>query len=184
MKDTVIIETKRLLMRPFRLKDLNDILEYRGDPEVARFQLWEPYSADNTRFFIRKYQYAQFGAPGRWTGLGIQLKSTSKLIGDVALKISQDIYPQAEIGYNVNQQFQRKGFGSEGVKAVLDWVFTNTSIHRVTAVCDSDNKASAALLEKLGFRREGHFHKNVWSKGRWTDEYLYALLKTEWGTSK
>ncbi len=45
---------------------------------------------------------------------------------------------------------------------------------------DCLNDRSVALLERLGFRREGHFLQNVWFKGAWGDEYLYAILREEW----
>jgi RimJ/RimL family protein N-acetyltransferase len=53
-------------------------------------------------------------------------------------------------------------------------------LHRVIAITDCENAASVALLERLGLRREGHFLQNVWFKGTWGDEYLYAILHEEW----
>jgi len=50
----------------------------------------------------------------------------------------------------------------------------------VIAVTDCENTASVTLLERLGLRREGHFIQNVWFKGKWADEYLYAILQDEW----
>jgi RimJ/RimL family protein N-acetyltransferase len=48
------------------------------------------------------------------------------------------------------------------------------------AIADCRNAPSWALLERVGMRREGHFIENVWFKGGWADEYLYAVLKDEW----
>jgi len=50
----------------------------------------------------------------------------------------------------------------------------------IIAITDCENTASVALLERLEIRREGHFLQNVWFKGKWGDEYLYAILKEEW----
>jgi RimJ/RimL family protein N-acetyltransferase len=50
----------------------------------------------------------------------------------------------------------------------------------VIAITDVENAPSVALLERLGLRREGHFRQNVWFKGKWGDEYLYAMLQEEW----
>lgn len=47
-------------------------------------------------------------------------------------------------------------------------------------IADCENAASIALLERLGMRREGHFIQNIWFKGKWGDEYLYAILEEEW----
>ncbi len=48
------------------------------------------------------------------------------------------------------------------------------------AAIQGENTASIALLERLGLRRDGHFIQNVWFKGKWADEYLYAILQHEW----
>ena len=55
--------------------------------------------------------------------------------------------------------------------------------HRITASCDARNTASAAVLERLGMRREGYLRQSTWAKGEWTDDLLYALLEQEWQIS-
>jgi RimJ/RimL family protein N-acetyltransferase len=56
--------------------------------------------------------------------------------------------------------------------------------HRVTAIVDATNAPAARLLERLGLRREGHFLQNVWFKGKWGDEFLYAVLQSEWSQAR
>jgi RimJ/RimL family protein N-acetyltransferase len=51
----------------------------------------------------------------------------------------------------------------------------------VRAICDVENPASARVLERVGFRREGQFIENAWFKGRWSSEFLFAILGREWG---
>jgi RimJ/RimL family protein N-acetyltransferase len=62
----------------------------------------------------------------------------------------------------------------------INYAFHTFDLHRITANTDCENIASVALLEQLGMRREGHFIQNIWFKGKWGDEYLYAILKEEW----
>jgi RimJ/RimL family protein N-acetyltransferase len=52
--------------------------------------------------------------------------------------------------------------------------------HRVRATCDDRNTRSAAVLERVGMRREGHLLESTWSKGEWTSDLLYAVLRREW----
>jgi len=66
------------------------------------------------------------------------------------------------------------------VRALLDFLFSEYGLHRITAVCDALNVPSARLLERIGMRREGQFLENVWFKGAWGDEYSYAILEREW----
>jgi [ribosomal protein S5]-alanine N-acetyltransferase len=63
---------------------------------------------------------------------------------------------------------------------LLDYLFGDLNLHRVVAITDAENRAAARLLEKLGLRREGVFVENVWFKGAWGSEFLYALLRREW----
>ena len=66
------------------------------------------------------------------------------------------------------------------VASLLDFGFTQLGLHRMVARTDVRNAASIQLLERLGFRREGHCIENFYDKGEWTSEYLYALLAQEW----
>jgi aminoglycoside 6'-N-acetyltransferase len=62
----------------------------------------------------------------------------------------------------------------------VGYLFGRRAKHRITASCDARNTASAAVLERLGMRREGHLRESTWAKGEWTDDLLYGLLHHEW----
>ena len=87
---------------------------------------------------------------------------------------------QAEVGFTLSRDHQGKGYASEAVSRLLDYAFGDLGLHRVFAITDQENDSSFALLERLGMRREGWFVQNAWFKGRWSSEYLYALLRDEW----
>ena len=72
------------------------------------------------------------------------------------------------------------GMATEAVSAVLDRLFRLQGLHKVTGECDARNKPSAALLERLGFTREGCLRQQTFIKGEWTDDLIYGLLATEW----
>lgn len=174
------LETPRLLLRHFTDADLIPFLAYRNDHDVARYQDWEGISEPEARAFIREQKTIQPGVPGQWFQIAIELKETRTLVGDCALKISKHDDRQAEIGYTLSHAYQGKGIASEAVSCLLDYVFMTLELHRVIAITDCENAASVALLERLGLRREGHFIQNIWFKGKWGDEYLYAILNHEW----
>jgi RimJ/RimL family protein N-acetyltransferase len=173
------LETERLILRHFADSDLAPFLAYRNDPEVARYQAWESCTESEAIAMIEELESLQPGTPGEWFQFAIELKETNALVGDCALKVEQN-GQQAEIGFTLSRDHQGKGYASEAVLRLLDYAFGDLGLHRVIAITDTENEPSWALLERLGMRREGHFIQNAWFKGRWTSEYLYAVLDEEW----
>jgi RimJ/RimL family protein N-acetyltransferase len=177
------LESERLILRRFADSDLAPFLAYRNDPEVARYQAWESCTVHEAIAMIEELKSLQPGTPGEWFQFAIELKETGALIGDCALKVEQD-GRQAEIGFTLSREHRGKGYAQEAVSCLLDYAFGDLGLHRVIAITDRENEPSLALLERLGMRREGCFVQNAWFKGRWTSEYLYALLDEEWLRSK
>jgi RimJ/RimL family protein N-acetyltransferase len=173
------IESQRLILRRFDDNDLEPFLAYLNDPEVARYQSWESYTEQQAREVIEQQRNLVPGLPGKWFTFALELKDSKTLIGHVALKMLEDNM-QAEIGFTLARSSHGKGLAFEGASRVLDYVFTKLELHRVIAIADCENKRSAALLDRLGMRREGYFIQNVWFKGRWGSEYSYAILREEW----
>jgi RimJ/RimL family protein N-acetyltransferase len=170
----------RLTLRSFQDADLTAFLAYRNDAEVARYQSWDSISYARGQAFVQEQRDQSPGVPGTWFHFAVVLKDTGQLIGDVGLNVLVQDVRQAQIGLSFDRAFQGQGYATEAVTAVLDYAFINLDLHRVIAVVDVLNTRSSALFERVGLRREGHFLKNTWFKGRWSDEYLYALLQAEW----
>ena len=173
------LESERLVLRRFVDSDLEPFLAYRNDPEVARYQSWESCTEREATATIEGLKSQQPGTPGEWFQFAIESKETGALVGDCALKVEVD-GRQAEVGFTLSRDHQGKGYASEAVSRLLDYAFGDLGLHRVFAIIDQENEPSFALLERLGLRREGQFVQNAWFKGRWSSEYLYAVLKDEW----
>ena len=174
------LESPRIVLRHFREADLPSFLAYRNDPEIAKYQSWESLNEQEAHAFVQEQKSLQPGVPGAWFQLAIELKETGRLVGDCGLKVHQQDTQQAEIGFTLSRDYQSKGLASETVSCLLDYAFIQLGLHRIIAVTDCQNAPCVGLLERLGLRREGHFLQNVWFKGMWGDEYLYAILKDEW----
>jgi RimJ/RimL family protein N-acetyltransferase len=177
-----MIETARLRLRRFGDADLAPFMAYRNDPDVARYQSWDGITEAEAVAFVREQQTAPAGVPGEWLQIAIERKDNRRIIGDCAFKVMEDDPRQAEIGYSLARDAQGQGFATEAVAALLSWAFPTFDLHRVIAIVDVENTASVALLERLGLRREAHFRQNIWFKGAWGDEYVYAILRDEWPT--
>ena len=174
------IETARLVLRRPGEGDLGHFLAYLNDPSVARYQSWESYTEEEARGVIERQRGVEPGTPGRWFTFAAELKGAGEMVGHVALSVKADDPRQAEMGFTFARAHQGRGLAREAAEAVLDFSFGVLGLHRVVAVADCENERSVALLGRLGMRREGHFVENIWFKGAWGSEYLYAVLREEW----
>ena len=167
-------------MRRFGDADLVPFLAYLNDPLVARYQTWESYTEQQAREVIEGQKILEPGQPGQAFVFAVELKETKALTGHVALSVKEQDRQQAEIGFTFSREYQGKGLAREAASCVLEYAFINLDLHRIIAITDCENERSAALLSRLGMRREGHFIQNIWFKGKWGSEYLYAVLREEW----
>lgn len=175
------LETERLVIRRFQDSDLEDFFTYRNDPEVAKYQGWSvPYLREQAVDFLAQMKTISPVVVGVGYQAAIENKETGELIGDLFYLIGQGINPQVRIGYTLARSYWKKGYASEAVRCLLNFFFHEIAAHRVVADCDSENIASFHLLERLGFRREGHFVESYWLGDKWGDEYYYGILEREW----
>ena len=89
-----------------------------------------------------------------------------------------------EVGYILAPNERKKGYGSEAVKIIVDYLFLSKQLVRVQAITGVDNFASHRVLEKAGFTKEGIIRKSAFIKGEWKDGCLYSILREEWKEPK
>jgi aminoglycoside 6'-N-acetyltransferase len=159
----MIFESPRLVARRFTEGDLESFVAMRADPEVARYQSWETYTAEDGAKRFAELQPRNPGEPG-WFQFALENKATGAFIGDCGLKISES---------------DNRGYATEIISALTAYAFANTSIHRITASVDPENIGSCRALEKAGYRREALFRQSIWFKGRWADDAIYARLRAD-----
>ena len=166
------IETKRLILRNFKEEDYDDLYEFLEQRREEQFEAYPGITYENGREHL-KYRV------GSDEFYAMELKDTGKVIGNVYFG-NRDFMAK-EVGYIVNKNFQRKGYASEAIQAVLEQGFSN-GVHRVDAECDPRNECSWKLLEKLDFAREALLRQNVYfakdeqENPIWQDTYVYARL--------
>ncbi len=174
------METERLIIRRFTPDDWPDLHEYLSQPEVVEFEPYEVYTEE-----VSKVEAGNRSRDKSYWAVCV--KDSGKLIGNIFLW-KRD-YNGWELGYVFNRDYQGQGYATEAARAMLDDIFANQSARRVVAFSDPHNTASWRLLERLGFRREGHLIKNIYFKtdadGKpiWKDTYEYAVLREEWATN-
>ncbi len=178
--ELVFAKTDRLILRRFNLGDTNHFYEYRSDLKISKFQSWENVQYHEAESFVNEQMNNNPNIPGSWFQFAIALTESNQLIGDCALHTLLDESRIVEVGYTISSEYQGKGYASEALRALLDYIFHTLGKHKVIAFTDVRNKKSIAVLERVGLRREGHLLQNYMSKGQWVDEYQYSILKSEW----
>ena len=172
-------ETPRLRARAFTTADVESFVAYRADPVVARYQSWSDYTLEQGRALVESMSGVEPGVPGEWFQIALEERTGGTLVGDLALHVEADEPRQAEIGFTLAPAHQGQGYAAEALRGYVDWLFAACGLHRVYAVTDALNTPAATLLERVGMRREAHHHENVWFKGAWGSELVYAVLASE-----
>jgi len=178
------LETARLFLRRPRLTDWRAWSNLRA---ASRDFLvpWEPSWPDDA-LTIPAYRrrLRQIGHEWR-TDQGyaffILLRETGMLVGGVNLSgVRRGVAQAASLGYWMGEAFANRGFMSEALTALLPYAFERLGLHRIEAACLPHNKASRALLARLGFQQEGYARDYLKIAGRWQDHILHALLAGEY----
>jgi RimJ/RimL family protein N-acetyltransferase len=172
--------TERLVLREPHPRDAEAMFAYRSDPEIMRYQGWDPESLDDVREFIAEHAGYTAYAPGSWRQFAIALRSDGVMIGDCGVHVPEDKPEQAEFGITLAPSFQRRGYASEALRALLRLVFDTLGKHRAFASVDPRNLPSIALFERAGFRKEAHYVESLWLMGEWVDDFIFAMLRREW----
>ena len=179
-----IIKTERLFLRNLEVNDWQAVNEYASDPEVVRYMDWGPNTEKETEEFIQRAMSTQKEKPRRKYTLAIVVEKEDRLIGSCGINASNPENREGWLGYCLDRNFWGKGYGTEVARGLMDFGFTELTLHRIFAMCDPGNTASVHVLEKSGMKREGCLREHKWSKGKWRDSYLYAILAHEWKPPK
>lgn len=171
------IETQRLVLRPFRLGDVDDVFVYAADPEWSRFlrMLPRPYEREHAEQFIARQILLDPITHPAWA-----ITEDGSVIGGLNLRFSL-ANRSVEIGYSVARSQWGRGVCTEAARAVLDAAFlVHLDLDRFFARADVDNVGSHRVMEKLGMTREGVLRRNRVEGGVSVDEVYYSILRDEW----
>lgn len=167
------LETKRLIIRPTNIHDIEKIHEMLSDEETMRFFVEGTYSKEKVKEFINRNNKETHH-------FTVLLKSSNRVVG----KISYNPWfmkRTKEIGWIFFKTATNNGYCTEAAKAVVKHAFEVENIHRLIATSDPENTASIRVCEKLGMTKEGHFKKCIHYKNDiWWDELFFSLLEEDY----
>ena len=183
-----MIETDRLILRPFREEDAADVFEYLEKPTVNCFACMKLNSLEEAQETVKeKMAHSEYC-------FAIVLKDTGKVIGEIdahressqpdkAENYAMDTFSPC---WMLNPAFQGQGYAFEAAHAFFDYLFREKGARRIYAYTEDDNLSSQRLCQKLGMRQEGFFREfvsfvsNPDGTPLYENTMQYAILKKEW----
>ena len=173
------IRTERLELRLMTVDDVDAIHAWMSDPEVVRYQMYEPRSREVVAEKVAEYANAtHLSVNDSYVQPAIVLDGA--VIGAIYFKIHSADDLTAEIGWVLHRDYHGLGYAREAASAMLDRAFGEIGLHRVFAELDPRNDASIALCLRLGMREEAYFVEHMMFKGEWADTGVYGILDREW----
>jgi RimJ/RimL family protein N-acetyltransferase len=179
---TPTIRTARLLLRPFTSADADALFALHSSAFVLRYWDAPPWSerARAERFIAACVRMSEEGSGAR---LAMDRVSDKSFIGWCSLTQWNPDYRSASMGYCLDDAAWGHGYATEAGRALLQWAFDTLDLNRVQAETDTRNAASARVLEKLGFVREGTLREDCVVNGEVSDSWVYGLIRRQWQPS-
>lgn len=167
--------TERLVLRGHESRDLDDLLVFHTDAEVVRYIPWPVRTrAEVETALATKLRQHVVVVPGKALVLAIEFEGT--VIGEILLKhVDGEPEVRAELGYVLNPRYQGNGFATEAARTMLGLAFGELGVHRVTAILDERNTASARLLERVGMTLSRSYEADF--KGELVTELEYEISR-------
>nr|WP_320160292.1 GNAT family protein [uncultured Methanoregula sp.] len=174
------LETSKAILRSWSPSDAESVARHANNPRIAagmRDAFPHPYTLEDAHRFIEMARGSR--------NLFLSIETGGEAVGGIGIHYLDDVYHRTgEIGYWLSESFWSRGIVTEAVQSLVPTVFRQTDLVRIQAGIFANNPASARVLEKCGFLREG-VHKNAITKnGVLMDEIMYAILKKEEGKSE
>jgi RimJ/RimL family protein N-acetyltransferase len=174
-----VLTTERLTLRWHDERDVAAQFAIFSDPGVTRYWSGAAWTdmAQGEAWIARTLEMYRDG-----TGLplGVELTATSEMIGNVNLHRFFEQNRRCELGYAFASPHWGHGYATEALTALLEYGFGELGLNRVEADIDPRNLASARVLERLGFRKEGYMPERWIVNGETADTVYYGLLKRYW----
>ena len=176
---TPVLTTDRLVLRPLTMGDAPALLAIFSDPLVTRFWSTEPWT-DISFAETAVARALECYRDETELRFAVELVRGREVIGTVNLHHFFDQNRRCELGYAIASAHWGKGYASEALGAALAHAFGEVGLNRIEADIDPRTEASARVLAKMGFRKEGFMPQRWLVHGAYADTVFYGLLRDYW----
>lgn len=172
----VVLDTERLLLRPFELDDAPDVCRLAGDREIAANTLTVPHPYEE--YMAVEWIGSRSARVEEEKGVVFAIVEGSALVGAMGLDLEIE-HARAELGYWIGRPSWGQGFATEAARAVIRYGFEKLSLNRIQAHHLVRNPASGRVLEKCGMRREGVARQYLRKWDEFEDIVMYSVLASD-----
>jgi ribosomal-protein-alanine N-acetyltransferase len=174
-----VLRTERLTLRKLLRSDAPDVLVFRGDWEVQKYNGRVFQNVKEVEALIEELHTEYAAQVGiNWA---VTLTNRGTVLGLFSLHHWSKYHRRAEAGYDLARAYWGQGIASEALRAILRFGFEQLNLNRIYAGTIADNHESVRLLERLGFQREGTRRQHSWEEnGTFHDSAMYGLLRHEY----
>ncbi|HDR3908365.1 GNAT family protein [Bacillus toyonensis] len=170
------ITTERLIIRPFKGTDLQDVFAIYNNDDTCKYLLHNKWTLEDMQKRFDKKLVNNVLTTESILSLAVIYKT--KVVGDLSVWYT-DMKDTVEIGYSFLNEVAGRGLATEAVSSLVFKLFDEFNVHRIQANLDARNTASQKLCERIGMRKEAHFIQDYWSKNEWTDSLVYGMLSSD-----
>lgn len=173
MSELPVLKTERLVLRALKIDDAEAMHHFFSDDEAMTWWSSGPHKTlEETR------AYVQVNATDAKYLTWVITEDGGEALGWVCvIPVREGV---ADIGYNLRRSHWRKGYVYEAVARIIAHCFVDRGLNKIKADTDPDNQGSNALLERLGFQREGYLHAEWTTHLGVRDSIIWGLLKSGW----
>jgi ribosomal-protein-alanine N-acetyltransferase len=179
------ISGQRIDLRDHHPNDLEGFHAWLSDPIVTQYLSWRTTTLEESFLRLADAIRENERQPRTKYFLAMVLKS-GVLIGEAGFTIESRSVTGgiANLGYFLCKPYWGQGYASEALGLMIAYCFTTLGLHKVTADCDAENRASEKVMQRCGMVREAYRRKHALLDGEWRDRLEYALLREEWISSQ
>lgn len=175
-RDNLEITTERLIIRPFKRTDLQDVFAIYNNDDTCKFLLHNKWTHEDMQERFNKKLANNVLTKESILSLAVIYKT--KVVGDLSVWYT-NMKDTVEIGYSFSSEVAGRGLATEAVSSLVFKLFNECNVHRIQANLDARNITSQKLCERIGMRKEAHFIQDFWNKNEWTDSFVYGMLSSD-----
>jgi diamine N-acetyltransferase len=176
MPGSVFLRGDSIDLRTIERDDLDFIQRSRNDPALRQGMTWnEPENGEQVSEAFEEFISDD-------NSVSLLIAHDDGPVGMISLFNIDRTAGKSELAYWIAPDAQSSGYATEAAELVVEYVFDERRFHKVVARAFASNQASQRVLEKIGFREEGHLRDAFYKGGQYVDAYRYGLLEGEWNS--